>query len=96
MLTPGQQFGHSQNILNMTMGAIGRENQSRVAQSREMTRMQFQDHQKRMEYDMLLKRLQHEREMEERRMEMERDMASEMADRARGVTSSTRWRRRRK
>jgi hypothetical protein len=96
MLTPGQQFGHSQGILGMTMGAIGRENQSRVAQSREMTRMQFQDHQKRMEYDMLLKRLQHEREMEEKRMEMEQEMASEMADRARGVTFSTRWRRPRK
>jgi hypothetical protein len=44
------QGSHLGNMMNMTMGAINQENQSRVAQSREARRMQH-------ERDMLLMRL---------------------------------------
>jgi len=49
-MMPAQQARHAGNMMNMTMGAINQENQSRVAQQREARRMQH-------ERDMLLMRL---------------------------------------
>jgi hypothetical protein len=82
------QGSHLQNMANMTMGAIGRENQSRVSQMREQRRMMQDQELKQMDLQELLIRLQHEREMATKRMQYE----AYLDDRKRGVIKSTRWR----
>lgn len=81
-----------QNMANMTMGAISDENRSRVAQSREHRRMMQEQQLKNMDIQALLARLQHERELAEMRMKYEAGMKQMQADKDRGVTYSTRWR----
>jgi hypothetical protein len=82
------QGSHLQNMANMTMAGIGRENQSRVAQLREQRRMMQDQQMKEMDLQELLIRLQHEREMAEKQMKY----ASYLDDKKRGVVSSTKWR----
>jgi hypothetical protein len=61
MFSPGQQFQHLQGAMNDATGMIQRENDSRVAQMREM---------RRMEHEKELMRMQ----TEARRKEQEGDM----------------------
>jgi hypothetical protein len=82
------QGSHLQNMANMTMAGIGRENQSRVSQMREQRRMMQDQELKQMDLQELLIRLQHEREMATKRMQYE----AYLDDRKRGVIKSTRWR----
>jgi hypothetical protein len=82
------QGAHLQNMANMTMGAIGRENQSRVSQLREQRRMMQEQQLKQMDLQQLLIRLQHERDMAEKQMKFQ----SYLDDKKRGVISSTKWR----
>ena len=42
MLLPGEQFQHLQNMANDQMAMFSKENDSRVAQMREMRRMQHE------------------------------------------------------
>jgi hypothetical protein len=42
MFSPADQFGHLQGMANNVMSAIQNENDSRVAQAREMRRMQHE------------------------------------------------------
>lgn len=91
MFNPAQQFAIGRGMAGDVMGAIGNELDSRVAQGREARRMQHESdlsmQQMQMQYQMLLARLQHEREMAERDMMMKR----EAADRQRGVLYSSDW-----
>jgi hypothetical protein len=84
MLNPYQQAAHLQGMANQAMNAIGDENDSRVAQTREARR---QEQEYRMQMDALLVRLQHERFMAARAMQSQK----EAADRASGVTFSSEW-----
>lgn len=86
-----QQANHLQGMVGQTMGAIGRENQSRVAQMREHRRMMQEQQLKGMDLQALLIRLQHERAMAEKKMRYDAGMQRYSDDRARGVISSTRW-----
>ena len=52
-----QQGRHLAGMINQTTGAIDKENDSRVAQQREMRRMQHEINLKQMELDALLKRI---------------------------------------
>lgn len=54
----GQQGNHLAGMINQTTGAIGKENDSRVAQQREMRRMDHEINLKRMELDAILKRIE--------------------------------------
>lgn len=56
MLHPAQQFRHMQGMHGDVMSAIEKENYSRVAQMREMRRMQD-------EKDKEAERMQHEKDM---------------------------------
>ena len=84
MFNPYQQAAHLQGMANQAMGAIGDENDSRVAQAREARR---QEQEYRMQMDALLVRLQHERFMAARAMQAQK----EAADRARGMTYNSEW-----
>lgn len=53
-----QQGGHLAGMINQTTNAISKENDSRVAQAREMQRMQHEINMKQMELDALLKRIE--------------------------------------
>lgn len=87
MFNPAQQFAIHRGMTGDVMGAISNELDSRVAQQREARRMQHQSGMAGMEYQMLLARLRHERELAEKEMRFKR----EMADRQRGVISSSEW-----
>jgi hypothetical protein len=54
----GQQGNHLAGMINQTTGAIGKENDSRVAQQREMRRMDHEINLKKMELDAILKRIE--------------------------------------
>ena len=54
----GQQARHLGGMIGDVSGAISKENDSRVAQSREMKRMQHEINMKQMELDALLKRIE--------------------------------------
>lgn len=84
VFTPGQQFGHLQGMAGQVAGAVGDENDSRVAQAREARR---QEHEYRLQMDALLARLQHERFMAARN----RQAQQEAADKARGMTYNSEW-----
>lgn len=79
------------DAMNLAMGAINQENMSRVAQSREMRRMAQEQAMKNMDLQALLIRLQHERELAEKKMKYEAAMQQIRDDKARGVVSSSRW-----
>jgi uncharacterized membrane protein YqiK len=87
------QGSHLQNMANMTMGAIGRENQSRVSQLREQRRMMQEQQMKEMDLQELLVRLQHERELAEKQMKFQAGMKEIEADQKRGFFSSEKWKR---
>lgn len=55
------QGAHLGNMISQTMDALGQENRSRVAQEREMRRMEHEKEMKRMELDALLARIQQAR-----------------------------------
>jgi hypothetical protein len=74
-------------MANQVQGALSDENDSRVAQMREMRRMEHEKELERIRQDTLLKRLQMQQEIEERRQRASR----ESEDRANGVFYSTRW-----
>lgn len=81
------------NAMNLTMGAINQENMSRVAQSREMRRLAQERAMKNMDLQALLIRLQHERELAEKKMKYEAAMQQIRDDKERGVVFSSRWKR---
>lgn len=91
MLFPAQQFRHHQGMAGDVNAAISAEMRSRVAQSQEQRRMQQAQSMKNMDMQALLVRLQHEREMAEKKMRYDFAMREIESDKARGVTSSTRW-----
>ena len=91
MFMPNQQFRHHQNMAGDVNDAISGEMRSRVSQSREQRRMQQEQSMKNMDIQALLVRLQHEREMAEKKMRYDFAMREIESDKARGVTSSTRW-----
>lgn len=68
---PAQQYMQSQAMANNTMQAIGDENDSRVAQLREMRRMEHEQQMERMRQDALLQRLQMEGFQRERDRELQ-------------------------
>jgi hypothetical protein len=84
-----QLGSHLAGMANQVQGALGAENYSRVAQMREMRRMEHEKELERIRQEALLKRLQMEQQMEESR----RRSAMEAQDRSRGVLFSSRWRR---
>lgn len=57
MLSPTGQFNHLQGMANDAMSAIRDENESRVAQSREMRRMQHEKEIEQMRLQALISRL---------------------------------------
>lgn len=75
-------------MIGQAMGAWNNELDSRVAQNREMRRMQHEKDMERMRQEAVLKRLQMEQEMMREQMRQQRIAA----DRANGVISSTNWR----
>lgn len=91
MLMPGQQFRHMGGMHQDLMSAMERENYSRVAQSREARRMAEQRLRDQNDYQTLLLRLQHEREMAEKKMRYDALMREIESDKQRGVISSTKW-----
>lgn len=62
VMSPGDQFNHLQGMANQAMGAWENELDSRVAQSREMRRMQHEQQIERMRQEGLLRRLQAEQQ----------------------------------
>lgn len=60
-----QQGAHLAGMINQTTGAIDKENDSRVAQQREMRRMQHEINLKQMELDAILKRIEAARQSAE-------------------------------
>lgn len=82
-----QLGSHLAGMANQVQGALSDENDSRVAQMREMRRMEHEKELERIRQDTLLKRLQMQQEIEERRQRASR----ESEDRANGVFYSTRW-----
>lgn len=58
----GQQGGHLAGLLNQTMGAIGDENDRRVALSREMRRMEFEQWKAQQALELEKMRLENERQ----------------------------------
>lgn len=87
------QGAHLGGMIGQTMGAIARENQSRVAQQREMRRMDHDLQRQQEELQALLIRLQHERELAEKKMKYDYAMQQIADDKERGVKFSTRWKR---
>jgi hypothetical protein len=85
------QGSHLQNMANMTMGAIGRENQSRVSQMREQRRMMQERQMQEMELQELLIRLRHEQEMADKQMKYQAGMKRMEDDKKRGVVYSSKW-----
>ena len=83
MAIGGQQAGHLAGMINQASNAWGNELDSRVAQSREMRRMQHEKDMERMRQEAVLKRLQMEQEMMREQMRQQR--------RASGIISSTDW-----
>ena len=82
-----QLGSHLAGMANQVQGALSDENDSRVAQMREMRRMEHEKELERIRQDALLKRLQMQQEIEERRQRASR----ESEDRANGVFYSSRW-----
>lgn len=68
---PAQQYMQSQAMANNTMQAVADENDSRVAQMREMRRMAHEQEMERMRQDALLQRLQMESMQKERDRELQ-------------------------
>ena len=81
----GQQGGHLAGMANQINQAIQDENDSRVAQMRELRRQEHEKEMLRMQQEALLERLRLERELAERQ--------SQAADRARGILYSSTWKR---
>lgn len=87
MFGAGNQAGHLAGMINQASNAWGNELDSRVAQNREMRRMQHEKDMERMRQEAVLKRLQMEQEMMREQMRQQRIAA----DRANGVIYSTKW-----
>lgn len=65
---------NGQAFANNTMSAIQRENDSRVAQMREMRRLAASQAEEQMKYDYLLRKLEMEREQAEKDRMMQKEM----------------------
>lgn len=83
-----QQAGHLAGMINQAGNAWANELDSRVAQNREMRRMQHEKDMERMRQETILKKLQMEQEMAREQMRQQRIAQ----DRANGIISSTNWR----
>lgn len=84
---PQAQANSLQGMINQTTNAWQDENDSRVAQAREMRRMEHEKEMERMRQETILRRLQMEQGMDAQRMRMDRIAK----DRANGVLFSTNW-----
>jgi hypothetical protein len=87
MLNPAEQFAHLGNMSNQVMNAWGDENDSRVAQMRELRRQQHEKDLMAMRTQELLARLQSERFLAAKQMQMQQ----RAADKASGTLYSSEW-----
>lgn len=74
MMFPPMLGNNGQAFADSTMSAIQRENDSRVAQMREMRRLAASQAEEQMKYDYLLRKLEMEREQAEKDRRMQQEM----------------------
>ena len=75
-MIPQMQYGMLQGMANQVSGAWGDELDSRVAQNREMRRMQHEHEMERLRQETALKKIAAEQEMAKMQMKMQAAMQS--------------------